>query len=275
MGDQYVLAIDQGTTSTRAIIFNHGGGIVSSGQKEHRQIFPQAGWVEHDAAEIWVNVREVVAEALAKASLNRANIAAIGVTNQRETALIWNKETGEPIHNAIVWQDTRTEQLCAELAAGYGRERYQSRVGLPLATYFAGPKIRWLLDNVPGAREAAAAGRLLAGTMDSWVIWNLTGGPAGGVHVTDVTNASRTMLMDLRTLRWDAEIAADLGIPLELLPQIKSSAEFYGYGRAQGLLPGVPIAGALGDQQAATFGQACFEPGMAKNTYGTGSFMLM
>jgi glycerol kinase len=275
MTDQYVLAIDQGTTSTRAIIFNHGGGIVSIGQKEHRQIFPQAGWVEHDAAEIWLNVREVVAEALAKASLNRANIAAIGVTNQRETTLIWDRETGEPIYNAIVWQDTRTEQLCAELAVGFGRERYQSRVGLPLATYFAGPKIRWLLDNAPGAREAADAGRLLAGTMDSWVIWNLTGGPAGGVHVTDVTNASRTMLMDLRTLQWDPEIAADLGIPLELLPQIKSSAELYGYGRPQGLLPGVPIAGALGDQQAATFGQACFEPGMAKNTYGTGSFMLM
>ncbi|MDR1710261.1 MAG: glycerol kinase GlpK [Propionibacteriaceae bacterium] len=271
----YVLAIDQGTTSSRAIIFNHGGQIVSVGQKEHAQLLPRAGWVEHDALEIWANVREVVAEALAKASLNRGNIAAVGVTNQRETTLVWDRATGQPVHPAIVWQDTRTDQICAELAGGQGAERYQSRVGLPLATYFAGPKIKWLLDNVPGLREGAEAGRLIAGTMDSWVIWNLTGGPDGGVHVTDVTNASRTMLMGLETLAWDGEICADMGIPMRMLPEIRSSAEVYGHGRAQGLLPGVPIAAALGDQQAATFGQACFAPGMAKNTYGTGCFMLL
>jgi glycerol kinase len=275
MSADYVLAIDQGTTSSRAIIFDHAGQIVATGQKEHRQIFPQAGWVEHDATEIWVNVREVVAEALAKASLNAANIAAVGVTNQRETTLIWDKATGEPVANAVVWQDTRTDQLCVQLGGEAGQDRYRDRVGLPLATYFAGPKLRWLLDNVPGLRARAEAGELLGGTIDSWLIWNLTGGPDGGVHVTDVTNAARTMLMDLRTLQWDPEIAAELGVPMSLLAEIRSSAEIYGYGRSQGLLAGVPIASALGDQHAATFGQACFEPGMAKNTYGTGCFMLL
>ena len=274
MSDKYILAIDQGTTSSRAIVFNHSGQIVSVGQKEHEQIFPRAGWVEHNPIEVWDAVREVVAEALAKASLNHDNIQAVGVTNQRETAVVWNKETGEPVYNAIVWQDTRTGKIVEELGGG-DQDKYKARVGLPLATYFSGPKVKWVLDNVEGAREAADAGKLLFGNMDTWVIWNLTGGVNGGVHITDVTNASRTMLMDLKTLDWDAEIAADMGIPMSMLPAIKSSAEIYGYGRTEGLLPGVPIAGDLGDQQAATFGQACFEPGMAKNTYGTGCFMIM
>ena len=274
MSDKYILAIDQGTTSSRAIVFNHSGQIVSVGQKEHEQIFPRAGWVEHNPIEVWDAVREVVAEALAKASLNHDNIQAVGVTNQRETTVVWNSETGEPVYNAIVWQDTRTGKIIEELGGG-DQDKYKARVGLPLATYFSGPKVKWILDNVEGAREAAEAGKLLFGNMDTWVIWNLTGGVNGGVHVTDVTNASRTMLMDLNTLSWDEEIAADMTIPLSMLPAIKSSAEVYGHGRAEGLLPGVPIAGDLGDQQAATFGQACFEPGMAKNTYGTGCFMIM
>ena len=274
MTDKYILAIDQGTTSSRSIIFNHEGRIVSVGQKEHEQIFPRAGWVEHNPVEVWNAVREVVAEALAKASLNKDNIQAVGVTNQRETAVVWNKETGEPVYNAIVWQDTRTDRIIEELGGG-NPDKYKERVGLPLATYFSGPKVKWILDNVEGAREAAEAGKLLFGNMDTWVIWNLTGGVNGGVHVTDPTNASRPMLMDLKTLSWDPEIAADMGIPMSMLPEIKSSAEVYGYGRAEGLLGGVPIAGDLGDQQAATFGQAAFEAGMAKNTYGTGCFMIM
>ena len=271
----YVLAIDQGTTSSRAIVFDHGGHVVATGQLEHEQILPRAGWVEHDPVEIWGNVRQVVGQALARAELNASDIAAVGITNQRETAVVWDRHTGEPVHNAIVWQDTRTDLLCAELAGEHGQDRWRDRVGLPLATYFSGPKIRWILDDVPGARERAEAGDLLFGTTDSWVVWNMTGGPDGGVHVTDVTNASRTMLMDLRTLAWDGEIAAEMGVPLAMLPEIRSSAEVYGHGRAHGLLAGVPIAGILGDQQAATFGQACFEPGMAKNTYGTGNFMLV
>jgi len=275
MTDKYILAIDQGTTSSRAIIFNHEGRIVASGQKEHEQIFPRAGWVEHNAIEIWDAVREVVGEALAKASLNKDNIQAVGVTNQRETTLVWNKETGQPVYNAIVWQDTRTAKIVEELGGAEGQDKYKARVGLPLATYFSGPKVKWVLDNVEGARADAEAGKLVMGNMDTWVIWNLTGGVDGGVHVTDVTNASRTMLMDLETLSWDPEIAADMGIPMSMLPAIKSSSEIYGYGREQGLLGGVPIAGDLGDQQAATFGQACFEPGMAKNTYGTGCFMIL
>ena len=271
---KYILAIDQGTTSSRAIIFDHGGQIVSTGQKEHEQIFPRAGWVEHDPDEVWTNVREVVASALSRASLNRHNIAAVGITNQRETTVVWNKETGKPVHNAIVWQDTRTQKIVDELAQG-DDDRYKDRVGLPLATYFCGPKVKWILDNVDGAREDAEAGKLLMGTMDTWVLWNMTGGVDGGVHVTDVTNASRTMLMDLKTLQWDADIAKDMTIPMSMLPEIKSSAEVYGKGRAQGMLMDIPIAGILGDQQAATFGQACFEVGMAKNTYGTGCFMIM
>ena len=271
---KYILAIDQGTTSSRAIIFDHGGQIVSTGQKEHEQIFPRAGWVEHDPDEVWTNVREVVASALSRASLNRHNIAAVGITNQRETTVVWNKETGKPVHNAIVWQDTRTQKIVDELAQG-DDDRYKDRVGLPLATYFCGPKVKWILDNVDGAREDAEAGKLLMGTMDTWVLWNMTGGVDGGVHVTDVTNASRTMLMDLKTLQWDADIAKDMTIPMSMLPQIKSSAEVYGTARSQGMLMDIPIAGILGDQQAATFGQACFEVGMAKNTYGTGCFMIM
>ena len=272
---KYVLAIDQGTTSSRAIIFDHGGHIVAVGQKEHEQIFPRAGWVEHDAVEIWDNVREVVAQALAKAQLNKKDLSAVGITNQRETTLVWDRNTGEPVYNAIVWQNTRTQKIVEELGGEAGADKYKATVGLPLATYFSGPKVKWILDNVEGARERAEAGDLVMGTMDTWVLWNLTGGVNGGVHVTDVTNASRTMLMDLKTLDWDPAIAADMTIPMSMLPKIKSSAEVYGVGREQGLLAGIPIAGILGDQQAATFGQACFERGMAKNTYGTGCFMLM
>ncbi|WP_300080640.1 glycerol kinase GlpK [Propioniciclava sp.] len=274
MADKYVLAIDQGTTSSRAIIFDHSGRIVATGQKEHEQIFPKAGWVEHDPKEIWENIREVVGIALAHAQVNASDLVAVGVTNQRETAMVWDKSTGEPVYNAIVWQDTRTDKIVKELGGG-DDDKYKAKVGLPLATYFSGPKVKWILDNVEGAREKAEAGDLIMGNMDTWVIWNLTGGPDGGVHVTDVTNASRTMLMDLETLQWDSSIAADMGIPMSMLPEIKSSSEVYGEGRERGLLGGVPIAGDLGDQQAATFGQAAFEAGMAKNTYGTGCFMLM
>ena len=274
MAEKYVLAIDQGTTSSRAIVFNHEGRIVGTGQKEHEQIFPKAGWVEHDAKEIWTNIREVVGIALADAQVNKDHLAAVGVTNQRETTLVWDKNTGEPVYNAIVWQDTRTAKIVDELGGG-DQDKYKDRVGLPLATYFSGPKVKWILDNVEGAREKAEAGDLVMGNMDTWVIWNLTGGTDGGVHVTDVTNASRTMLMDLKTLSWDESIAADMGIPMSMLPEIKSSSEVYGHGREAGLLGGVPIAGDLGDQQAATFGQAAFEVGMAKNTYGTGCFMIM
>ncbi|WP_347348179.1 glycerol kinase GlpK [Nigerium sp.] len=273
--ENYVLAIDQGTTSSRAIIFDHSGRIVATGQREHEQIFPRAGWVEHDPMEIWESVREVVAQALSKASVNRDQIAAVGITNQRETTVVWNKETGEPVYNAIVWQDTRTQKIIEELGGDAGQDKYKDRVGLPLATYFCGPKVKWILDNVDGARADAEAGKLLMGTIDTWVLWNMTGGVDGGVHVTDVTNASRTMLMDLKTLSWDEEIAADMTIPVSMLPEIKSSSEVYGKGRQKGLLVDTPIAGILGDQQAATFGQACFEVGMAKNTYGTGNFMLM
>jgi len=271
----YVLSIDQGTTSSRAIVFDSSGQIVSSGQKEHEQIFPKAGWVEHDAHEIWSNVREVVGNALTKADLTHEHLAAVGITNQRETAVVWDKTTGKAIYNAIVWQDTRTQKIIEKLAGDDGMDKYKAKVGLPLATYFAGPKVMWILENVDGAREKAEAGDLLMGTIDSWLVWNMTGGSQGGVHVTDVTNASRTMLMDLRTLAWDESIAKDMGIPMSMLPEIRSSAEVYGEGRRGGMLPGVPIAGILGDQQAATFGQACFEVGMAKNTYGTGNFMLM
>ena len=275
MADKYVLAIDQGTTSSRAIVFDHSGQIVATGQKEHEQIFPRAGWVEHNPVEVWDNVRAVVAEALSTASLNASDIHAVGITNQRETTVVWDKTTGEPVYNAIVWQDTRTAKIVEDLGGDEGQDKYKARVGLPLATYFCGPKVKWILDNVEGARARAEAGDLVMGTMDTWVMWNMTGGTTGGIHVTDVTNASRTMLMDLDTLAWDEGIAKDMGIPLSMLPEIKSSSEVYGEGHAHGLLAGVPIAGDLGDQQAATFGQAAFEVGMAKNTYGTGCFMLM
>ncbi len=272
----YVLAIDQGTTSTRCMIFDRSGSVVSSAQREHDQIFPRAGWVEHDATQIWVNTREVVAGALAKGNLTARNIAAAGITNQRETTVVWDRTTGEPVHHAIVWQDTRTNRICDQLAAlGGGADRYRATTGLPLATYFSAPKVRWILDTVAGARAAAERGDLLFGTMDTWLVWNLTGGMDGGVHVTDVTNASRTLLMDLRTLQWDAGIAAELGIPVSMLPRICSSSQQYGTGRDGGFLPGVPICGILGDQQAATFGQVCFDPGTGKNTYGTGNFFLL
>ncbi|WP_010532995.1 glycerol kinase GlpK [Brachybacterium squillarum] len=272
---QYILSIDQGTTSTRAIVFDHDGQIVSTGQKEHEQIFPKSGWVEHDPQEIWRNTRAVVADALQQAEINRHQLAAVGITNQRETAVVWDKNTGEPVYNAIVWQDTRTQKICDRLGGEEGADKYKERVGLPLATYFSGPKVAWILENVEGAKEKAEAGDLLFGNTDAWLVWNLTGGTNGGVHVTDVTNASRTMLMNIDTLDWNADIAADMGIPLSMLPEIKSSSEVYGHGRKQGLLIDTPIAGILGDQQAATFGQACFEVGMGKNTYGTGNFMLV
>jgi glycerol kinase len=276
MGEQFVAAIDQGTTSTRCMIFDYEGRVVSVDQKEHEQFFPKAGWVEHNPIEIWENVRSVTAGALARADLNSSDIAAVGITNQRETAMVWDKNTGVPVYHAIVWQDTRTDSICQQLGAlGGGADRYKAKVGLPLATYFSGPKVQWILDNVEGAREKAEAGDLLFGNMDTWVIWNMTGGVANGIHITDPTNASRTLLMDLDTLSWDPSIAADMGIPMSMLPEIKSSSEVYALGRSRGNLAGVPIAGILGDQQAATFGQACLSVGEAKNTYGTGNFMLI
>ena len=270
----YVLAIDQGTTSSRAIIFDKAGSIVSTGQLEHEQIFPKAGWVEHDPAEIWRNTGEVIGQALGKANLTRHDIAAVGITNQRETAVVWDRTTGEPVYNAIVWQDTRTQAIVDRLAADGGVERFKEQVGLPLATYFSGTKIVWILENVPGAREKAEAGDLLFGTTDTWVLWNLTGGVEGGVHATDVTNASRTMFMDLETLEWDDEILAAFGVPRSMLPEIRSSSEVYGVANEHSLLRETPIAGILGDQQAATFGQAAFDAGEAKNTYGTGNFLI-
>ena len=271
----YVLSIDQGTTSTRAMIFDHEGAVVAVDQVEHEQIFPRAGWVEHDALEIWENTRRVIGGALAKANFNSRNISAVGITNQRETAVVWDRSTGQPVYNAIVWQDTRTQKIVDRLGGDAGPDRYKETVGLPLATYFAGPKVTWILENVDGVKERAEAGELLFGTMDTWVLWNLTGGAENdGVHVTDVTNASRTMLMNLQTLEWDEQIAADMGIPLSMLPEIRSSSEVYGECKP-GILRGTPVAGILGDQQAATFGQACLAKGEAKNTYGTGNFMLL
>ncbi|WP_018333955.1 glycerol kinase GlpK [Actinomycetospora chiangmaiensis] len=273
---QYVAAIDQGTTSTRCMIFDHSGRVVAVDQLEHQQIFPKAGWVEHDAAEIWGNTRQVCGGALARADLDASDIAAVGITNQRETTVIWDKATGEPIHHAIVWQDTRTQEICDELGAlGGGAERYRAKTGLPLATYFAGPKARWILDHVDGARERAERGELAFGTMDTWVLWNATGGTDGGLHVTDPTNASRTLLMNIDTLEWDPELCEEIGVPLAMLPEIRSSSETYGNIRARGTFRDVPVSGILGDQQAATFGQACLEVGEAKNTYGTGNFVLL
>jgi glycerol kinase len=269
----YIVAIDQGTTSTRAIVFDHSGSIISVGQKEHEQIFPRAGWVEHDPAEIWDNVREVIGQALSRADITRHDVAAVGITNQRETAVVWDKTTGKPVYNAIVWQDTRTQSIVDKLADG-DTDRYKSVVGLPLATYFAGTKIMWILENVEGAREKAEAGDLLFGTTDTWVLWNLTGGVDGGVHKTDVTNASRTLFMDLETLQWRDDILADFGVPKSMLPEIVSSSEVYGHVESSNLLREVPIAGILGDQQAATFGQAAFDKGESKNTYGTGNFLI-
>jgi len=270
---KYVGALDQGTTSTRFMIFDHSGQVVAVHQKEHEQIFPKPGWVEHDPAEIWARSQEVIRGALDKAGIQASDLAAVGITNQRETAVVWDKKTGKAVYNAIVWQDTRTDEIINEFARDGGQDRLRSKVGLPLATYFSGPKVKWILDNVEGARARAEAGDLLFGNIDSWCIWNLTGGVNGGVHVTDVTNASRTMLMNLETLDWDEEILSLMSIPRSMLPPIKASSEVYGTG--VGELEGIPIAGDLGDQQAALFGQTCFSPGEAKNTYGTGCFMLM
>ena len=272
--NKFIAAIDQGTTSTRFMVFDHSGKVVAVEQKEHEQIYPQPGWVEHDPMEIWQRTQEVVKGGLQKSGVNPKDIAAIGVTNQRETTVVWEKATGKPIYNAIVWQDTRTDKICDELSKDGGQDRFRPKVGLPLATYFSGPKIRWILDNVPGARERAEKGELLFGNIDTWVIWNLTGGPKGGVHVTDVSNASRTMLMNLNTLDWDEEILGIMRVPRAMLPAIKASSEVYGPVR-NGELEGIPVAGDLGDQQAALFGQVCFDPGEAKNTYGTGCFMLL
>ena len=255
------------------MVFDHAGNVVSIDQREHRQIFPQPGWVEHDPVEIRDRMFEVINGALAKAGLVAADLAAIGITNQRETAVVWDRSTGRPLHNAIVWQDTRTADLVADLGADEGQDRFREKTGLPLATYFAGPKVTWMLDNVEGLREAAEMGEALFGTVDSWIVWNLTGGVDGGLHITDVTNASRTMLMDLSTLDWDAELLNGMRIPRALLPEIRPSSEIYGTAIAP--ISGVQISGILGDQQAALFGQTCFRPGQAKNTYGTGCFMLM
>lgn len=272
----YIAAIDQGTTSTRCMIFNREGRVVAADQLEHQQIFPRAGWVEHDPEEIWSNVRQVCAGALAQADFVVSDIAACGITNQRETTVVWDKTTGKPVYNAIVWQDTRTAELVNELASGEGgQNRYHAKTGLTLSPYFSGTKIRWILDNVDGARERAERGELLFGNMDTWVMWNSTGGTDGGLHITDPTNASRTLLMDLETLEWDPDICAELNIPRAMLPEIRSSSEVYGHFRTRGAMAGVPITGILGDQQAATFGQACLSPGEAKNTYGTGNFLLL
>jgi glycerol kinase len=270
---KYAAAIDQGTTSTRFMVFDHEGRVVCYDQKEHQQIYPKPGWVEHDPMEIWERTQSVIRGALAKGNIDPKDIAAIGITNQRETAVVWDKTTGKPLYNAIVWQDTRTDTIINEFAKEGGQDRFRDKVGLPLATYFSGPKVKWVLDNVDGARAAAERGDAVFGNIDTWVLWNLTGGVNGGVHVTDVTNASRTMLMDLKTLDWDPEIMKIMGIPRSMLPQIRSCSEVYG--QAVGELAGVPVAGILGDQQAATVGQTCFGVGEAKNTYGTGCFMIL
>ncbi|MFT4230002.1 MAG: glycerol kinase GlpK [Microbacterium sp.] len=272
---EHVLALDQGTTSTRAIVFDAEGAIVSTAQREHEQILPRAGWVEHDPVEIWTNSEWVLSSALSRAGLAASDIAGIGVTNQRETAIVWDRRTGRPVHNALVWQDTRTQPRIDALVADGGVDRFAERTGLPLATYFSASKIAWILDRVAGARDAAERGELLFGTPDTWLVWNLTGGVRGGIHVTDVTNASRTLLMDLRTLDWSDELLEVWGIPRAMLPGIRSSSEILGEVRLPGVAEGVPVAGILGDQQAATFGQAAFRAGESKNTYGTGNFLLV
>jgi len=271
---RFVGAIDQGTTSSRFIVFDTSGAIVTSAQKEHAQIYPQPGWVEHDATEIWRNTQEVIGGALAREGLRVGDLAAVGITNQRETTLLWDRRSGRPLHNAIVWQDTRVADLVAAFARDGGPDRFRPATGLPLATYFSALKLRWLLDRVPDACARAEHGDALFGTIDSWLLWNLTGGPDGGLHLTDVTNASRTQLMNLATCEWDGALLAAFGIPRSVLPRIAASSEIYGDARIAALA-GVPLAGILGDQQAALAGQTCFAPGEAKNTYGTGCFMLM
>jgi glycerol kinase len=268
---EYAAAVDQGTTSTRFMVFDHSGQVVSVDQKEHEQIYPKPGWVEHDPTEIWQRTQEVIRAGLDK--IKAEDIAAVGVTNQRETTVVWERSSGRPVYNAIVWQDTRTDQICNELASDGGQDRFRAKTGLPIATYFSGPKIKWILDNVDGARAKAESGDLLFGNIDTFVIWQLTGGTDGGVHVTDVTNASRTMMMDLETLDWDDEILGILDVPRSMLPEIRASSEVYG--EAKGDLGGISVAGDLGDQQAALFGQTCFSVGEAKNTYGTGNFLLL
>ena len=268
---EYAAAIDQGTTSTRFMVFDHSGQVASLDQKEHEQIYPKPGWVEHDPMEIWQRTQEVIRAGLDK--IKADDIAAVGVTNQRETTIVWERSSGKPIYNAIVWQDTRTDEICNQLSSDGGQDRFRAKTGLPIATYFSGPKIKWILDNVDGARAKAESGDLLFGNIDTFVIWYLTGGPDGGVHVTDVTNASRTMMMDLQTLDWDEEILGILDVPRSMLPEIRASSEVYG--EAKGDLAGIPVAGDLGDQQAALFGQTCFSVGEAKNTYGTGNFLLL
>jgi glycerol kinase len=268
---EYAAAVDQGTTSTRFMVFDHGGQVVAINQKEHEQIFPKPGWVEHDANEIWQRTQEVISAGLGE--VKASDISAVGVTNQRETTVVWDRTTGEPVYNAIVWQDTRTDQICNELMADGGQDRFRAKTGLPIATYFSGPKIKWILENVDGIRDKAEAGDVIFGNIDTWVIWQLTGGTSGGVHITDVTNASRTMMMSLETLDWDDEILGILGVPRAMLPEIKASSEVYG--EATGDLDGISVAGDLGDQQAALFGQTCFSVGEAKNTYGTGNFLLL
>ena len=269
----YVAAVDQGTTSTRFMVFDHAGGVVGVEQKEHEQIYPKPGWVEHDPNEIWTRTTEVIAGGLKKAGISASDLAAVGVTNQRETTVVWNRKTGKPVYNALVWQDTRTQDIVNELSADGGQDRFRGKTGLPLATYFSGTKVKWILDNVDGARKAAEAGDLLFGNIDTWVIWNLTGGADGGVHVTDVSNASRTMLMNLETLDWDDDQLSAFGIPRSMLPAVMPSSAVYG--TSKGALAGIPVSGDLGDQQAATFGQAAYDPGDAKNSYGTGCFMLL
>ena len=278
MAKKYAAAVDQGTTSTRFMVFDHAGQVVAVHQLEHEQIYPKAGWVEHDPMEIWARTQEVIKAALEKGGIDPNDIAAIGVTNQRETTIVWDKNTGKPYYNAIVWQCTRTKDICDELAKDGGQDRFRAKVGLPLATYFSGPKIKWILDNVEGVRAAAEKGDAIFGNIDTWEIWWLTGGPNGGAHVTDVTNASRTMLMNLETLDWDQEILDIMGIPRQMLPEIRPSSDpkIYGYTPKDGPLgTRIPVCGDLGDQQAALVGQTCYSPGEAKNTYGTGCFMLL
>ncbi|GAA4463944.1 glycerol kinase GlpK [Nibrella saemangeumensis] len=270
----YVAAIDQGTTSTRCIVFDRQGKIVSLAQKEHQQIYPQPGWVEHNPEEIWHNTQEVIALARIEAQLQAHDIVAVGITNQRETTVVWNRRTGKPYYNALVWQDTRTDALVAQYERDGGQDRFRAATGLPLATYFSGLKLKWILDNVPGVREDAERGLAIFGNMDTYIIWHLTGGHYNGMHITDVTNASRTQLMNLQTLEWDDDLLQAFDIPRAMLPQIRSSSEVYGKVTSE-VLPGVPVAGILGDQQAALVGQTCYEPGQAKNTYGTGCFLLM
>jgi glycerol kinase len=271
---EYAAALDQGTTSSRCMIFDHGGQVAAVEQLEHEQIYPKPGWVEHDPNEVWQRCQQVMDAALGKVGGNAGDIAAIGVTNQRETTVVWDRGTGEPVFNAIVWQDTRTDKICDELSQDGGQDRFRLKNGLPIATYFSGPKVRWVLENVDGTRERAEAGELIFGNMDTWCIWNMTGGTDGGLHITDPSNASRTMLMNLETLDWDDELLDTIGVPRAMLPEIRPSSASYGEVK-EGAFAGVQVAGDLGDQQAATFGQTCFSVGEAKNTYGTGNFLLL